>query len=73
MSGHTSRRCKAPIVRAALAGGAEAMFLEVAADNPSARALYQANAFREVGRRPGYFSRRDGAVTALIMRRDLNR
>jgi ribosomal-protein-alanine N-acetyltransferase len=58
---------------AALAAGAGAMFLEVATDNPGAEALYRAHGFGEVGRRPGYFSRPDGAVAALIMRRDLNR
>jgi len=58
---------------AALAGGARTMFLEVATDNPGAEALYRAHGFGEVGRRPGYFSRPDGAVAALIMRRDLNR
>jgi ribosomal-protein-alanine N-acetyltransferase len=57
----------------ALAGRAQAMFLEVATDNPGAQALYRANGFAEVGRRPGYFSRPGGAVAALIMRRDLNR
>jgi ribosomal-protein-alanine N-acetyltransferase len=58
---------------AALAAGAGAAFLEVAADNPGAEALYRAHGFREVGRRPGYFSRAGGAVAALIMRLDLNR
>jgi ribosomal-protein-alanine N-acetyltransferase len=58
---------------ASLAGGAAAVFLEVATDNPGAQALYQTNGFAEVGRRPGYFSRPGGAVAALIMRRDLNR
>ncbi|HLZ82965.1 MAG TPA: GNAT family N-acetyltransferase [Caulobacteraceae bacterium] len=58
---------------AALAGGARAMFLEVATDNPGAEALYRGRGFGEVGRRPGYFSRAGGAVAALIMRLDLNR
>jgi ribosomal-protein-alanine N-acetyltransferase len=58
---------------AALAGGARAIFLEVATDNPGAEALYRAHDFREVGRRPAYFSRPGGAVAALILRRDLNR
>jgi ribosomal-protein-alanine N-acetyltransferase len=58
---------------ASVAGGAGAMFLEVATDNPGAQALYRAHGFAEVGRRPGYFSRPGGAVAALIMRRDLNR
>jgi ribosomal-protein-alanine N-acetyltransferase len=58
---------------ASLAGGAAAVFLEVATDNPGAQALYRVNGFAEVGRRPGYFFRPGGAVAALIMRRDLNR
>ncbi len=57
----------------AVAAGAKAMFLEVADDNPGAEALYRGRGFRQVGRRPGYFSRPGGAVAALIMRRDLNR
>lgn len=57
----------------AMAGGAQAMFLEVAMDNPGAQALYEAHGFAEVGRRPAYFSRAGGRVAALIMRRDLNR
>jgi ribosomal-protein-alanine N-acetyltransferase len=47
------------------------VFLEVAADNEAARRLYQGCAFREVGRRPHYYSRPSGpAVDAAIMRRD---
>jgi ribosomal-protein-alanine N-acetyltransferase len=57
----------------ALAAGARTIFLEVATDNPGAEALYRSRGFGVVGRRPGYFSRPGGAVTALIMRRDLNR
>ncbi len=58
---------------AALAAGAEAMFLEVAADNTAALALYRSQAFRQVGLRPRYYPRAGGAASALIMRRDLNR
>ena len=58
---------------AALAGGATSVFLEVAEDNPGAEALYRAQGFGAVGRRPGYYLRASGAVAALIMRRDLNR
>jgi ribosomal-protein-alanine N-acetyltransferase len=58
---------------AALAIGVQAVFLEVATDNPGAQALYLAHGFGEVGRRPAYFSRPGGAVAAIIMRRDLNR
>jgi [ribosomal protein S18]-alanine N-acetyltransferase len=51
----------------------EAAFLEVAEDNPGAVALYQGCGFERVGRRGGYYSRRDGpAVAAIVMRRALN-
>jgi len=55
-----------------LAGlGARAVFLEVDEGNMPARKLYQRAGFREVGRRPGYYSEGKGA-TALILRRDLD-
>lgn len=57
----------------AVAAGAGAMFLEVATDNHGAEALYRGRGFGEVGRRPAYFSRAEGAVAALVMRLDLNR
>lgn len=44
------------------------LFLEVAVDNPAAIALYEGLGFRQVGRRPLYYSRRGGAlVDALIL------
>jgi ribosomal-protein-alanine N-acetyltransferase len=56
-----------------LAGlGAQAVFLEVDEDNEPARRLYRRAGFREVGRRPGYYTQgRDHAATALVLRRDL--
>lgn len=48
--------------------GARAMFLEVAAANGPARALYAAAGFGEVGRRPGYYP---GGGDALVLRRPL--
>lgn len=45
--------------------GAGMMFLEVAADNNAARALYGSLQFTEVGRRPGYYS---GGTDALVLR-----
>ena len=59
-------------VLAAQAAGAEAMFLEVAADNTAAIALYVGAGFARVGARPGYYPRETGAIDALVMRRDLN-
>lgn len=52
-------------------GAAEA-FLEVAADNTGARALYASCGYAEAGRRRGYYRRGDGsAADALLMRRAL--
>ena len=62
------------LVAAALADArlshASAMFLEVAADNPAGRALYQTAGFQEVGIRPDYYRRKSGNyIDALIMKR----
>lgn len=52
--------------------GAARMFLEVAADNAPALALYRSRAFTEVGRRAGYYRRPSGAVVdAVLLARDL--
>lgn len=47
-------------------------FLEVAADNHPARALYLALGFEQVAQRRAYYQRKDApAADALILRRDL--
>lgn len=52
--------------------GARALFLEVAADNTAAKALYAALAFREAGRRRNYYNARSGqAADALVLRLDI--
>lgn len=52
--------------------GAHAAFLEVAADNQPARALYTSEGFRAAGRRRGYFRRPDGtAADAIVMTRPI--
>jgi ribosomal-protein-alanine N-acetyltransferase len=48
--------------------GARRMFLEVAADNLAAHALYAEAGFHPVGRRPGYYMRAAGqAADAVIL------
>ena len=47
--------------------GARKIFLEVAADNVAAKALYQAEGFKEVGRRSGYYPGLKGRIDALIL------
>lgn len=49
----------------ARARGAAAVFLEVAAANAAARALYAQAGFREVGTRPNYYP---GGAAALVLR-----
>ena len=48
------------------------VMLEVAVDNLAAKALYTGLGFREVGRREGYYRRRDGRVDAIVMSRQLH-
>lgn len=52
------------------ARGAEAAFLEVAADNRPALALYRQTEWEEVGRRPRYYA---PGVDAVVMRHGLGR
>lgn len=51
--------------------GVRHLFLEVAASNAPAQALYRASGFTEAGRRKGYYKRRDGLEDAIVMRREL--
>jgi ribosomal-protein-alanine N-acetyltransferase len=74
---HRRRGVALALLRAGLARaqamGAEEAFLEVAADNTPALALYRAEGFEEAGHRGGYYRRTDGeAVDALVLRRTLN-
>lgn len=57
----------------ARAAGADRLFLEVAADNAAAIALYTACGFEPVGRRNAYYRRRhQRAMDALVLRKTLN-
>ncbi|MEM7188460.1 MAG: GNAT family N-acetyltransferase [Pseudomonadota bacterium] len=51
--------------------GVRRLFLEVAADNAAARALYWREDFHEVGRRTGYYKVDDKRIDALVLARDL--
>ena len=54
--------------------GARALLLEVAEDNATARQLYAALGFRQVGRRDGYYARPGAtAAAALVLKLDLPR
>lgn len=57
------------LIAEAVARGARELFLEVRADNPVARSLYESEGFGELGRRPRYYQPAD--VDAIVMRLDL--
>ena len=48
--------------------GAQSVFLEVGADNPSALALYAGLGFAKVGMRKGYYLSASGGTDALVLR-----
>lgn len=64
-----ARACLERFHHAARARGAATAFLEVAADNPAALALYQAAGYRQTGTRRAYYPRDAApAADALILR-----
>jgi [ribosomal protein S18]-alanine N-acetyltransferase len=66
------RALMAAAMACAREAGAARMFLEVAEDNPAGRALYDALGFEQVGVRPHYYDRPDGAFAdARILARAL--
>jgi len=67
-----AKACMASWIAEACAQGAETAFLEVAADNTAARALYERHGFARAGLRKDYY-RRNGAkpVDALLYSRKL--
>jgi ribosomal-protein-alanine N-acetyltransferase len=46
--------------------GVVRLFLEVAEDNADARRLYGAFGFEQIGRRPGYYAKRNGPSVAAL-------
>jgi ribosomal-protein-alanine N-acetyltransferase len=67
-----ARRLLAAAIDHVRSAGARSLFLEVAADNPAAQALYELSGFCAAGRRPAYFRRGHGPpADALVMRLDL--
>jgi [ribosomal protein S18]-alanine N-acetyltransferase len=63
----------AAICEEMLRRGGHSVFLEVAADNAAARALYAAGGFVQIGRRLNYYRRAAGPVDALVLRREIAR
>jgi ribosomal-protein-alanine N-acetyltransferase len=63
----------ASICKEARRRGGQSVFLEVAADNAAARALYAAGGFVQIGRRPNYYRRTAGPTDALVLRREIAR
>lgn len=64
-------RMLAALLAGLQARGVRQVFLEVAADNAAARALYARAGFGQVGLRRGYYATAHGRVDALVLRRDL--
>lgn len=57
----------AQALQTARAQGIMRMFLDVAADNAAALALYEKNGFRPIGKRKNYYPRARGAVDAIML------
>lgn len=68
--GHGRRLLRA-LVQQARMRGAQRLFLEVRPSNPHAMALYLAEGFNEIGRRPRYYPAHDGREDAIVMAMEL--
>lgn len=51
--------------------GVADLFLEVAVNNPHAIELYRRHNFKQVGKRPNYYTRGTEKIDALVMKREL--
>ena len=66
------RACLRAFEDAAVSRGAERLFLEVAADNGAALALYRSEGYTDLARRIGYYARPEGdRVDALVLEKRL--
>ena len=68
--GHGRRTLRA-LLQLARGRGAERVYLEVRPSNPEAIALYHAEGFNEIGRRPRYYPAKDGREDAIVMAMEL--
>lgn len=68
--GHGRRLLRALVQQARLRG-AQRLFLEVRPSNPAALALYEAEGFSEIGRRPRYYPAHAGREDAIVMAMEL--
>jgi ribosomal-protein-alanine N-acetyltransferase len=68
--GHGRRLLRALVQQARLRG-AQRLFLEVRPSNPAALALYAAEGFSEIGRRPRYYPAHAGREDAIVMAMEL--
>lgn len=68
--GH-GRRLLRSLLQQARARGAQRLFLEVRPSNHAALALYDAEGFNEIGRRPRYYPSHAGREDAIVMAMEL--
>jgi ribosomal-protein-alanine N-acetyltransferase len=68
--GHGRRLLRALLLQAR-GRGAQRVFLEVRPSNPAAIALYDAEGFNEIGRRPRYYPAANGREDAIVMALEL--
>jgi ribosomal-protein-alanine N-acetyltransferase len=68
--GHGRRLLRALLLQAR-GRGAQRVFLEVRPSNPAAIALYDAEGFNEIGRRPRYYPAASGREDAIVMALEL--